>query len=114
LPPASQIGPLDAPERQAVLTASPLNLKYKDVVNQLSAEEKLASIKSEQDILKQQAEEARQAEKQMKEAHKTEPAARKSTRKSPAERMVGNILGSIGTRIGSEIARGILGGIKKL
>jgi len=28
--------------------------------------------------------------------------------------MVGNILGSIGTRIGSEIARGILGGIKKL
>jgi DNA helicase HerA-like ATPase len=114
LPPASQIGPLDAPERQAVLTASPLNLKYKDVVNQLSAEEKLASIKSEQDILKQQAEEAKQAEKQMKEAQKAEPAARKSTRKSPTERMVGNILGSIGTRIGSEIARGILGGIKKL
>jgi DNA helicase HerA-like ATPase len=63
LPPASQIGPIDATERQAVLGASPLNLKYKNVVNQLSAEEKLASVKSEQDILKQQAEEAEQAER---------------------------------------------------
>ena len=113
LPPASQIGPIDATERQAVLGASPLNLKYKNVVNQLSAEEKLASVKSEQDILKQQAEEAKQAEQQMEEARKAEPKSRTSTRKSPTERMVGNILGSIGTRIGSEIARGILGGIMR-
>jgi DNA helicase HerA-like ATPase len=112
LPPASQVGVLDSAERASIVGASQLNLSYKDAINPISAEEKLTEMNEQKQVLQQQAEEAKQSEEMKQKSETT--TARKSSRKSPTQRMIGNILGSIGTKVGNEIARGILGGIKRL
>ena len=113
LPPASQIGPINAEERAAVMARSVVAGVYDKTVDRESAHEILA----------------RRVEQQAEEAPKVQPRARAPVeRKDPGmldsvlgggtrrregavESMVKSAARSMGSQVGREIIRGILGSI---
>ena len=112
-PPESQIGPLTESERQAVIQRSPLHGRYDEALDRQSAYELLA----------ERAEAARAQEAQQKaemEAAKRrqaeERAQRRSARggrrrQSAGEAMMKSAARAIGSQIGRQIIRGVLGSI---
>lgn len=103
-PPYSQIGPLDQTKRDQVMHSSMLYRDYKEAVDKESAYE----------ILKERNEKRAEEVKAQEETKTAEKAAKKSSgrkTKSNSERLIGNVFGSLGTKIGGEIARGVLGSI---
>jgi DNA helicase HerA-like ATPase len=108
-PPASRLGPLNAQERKAVQSRSPVAERYDKTVDRESAYE----------MLKQRAAEAERtaaaeaAEKAMdKEAGTGKSSTRKtSKRQSPIEAMFKSAARAIGTSFGRQIVRGLLGSL---
>lgn len=118
-PPASRMGPLDTTERNAVLQRSPLKGRYDTLVDRDSAHEMLARKASER---AEQAEVAsrksgRRLEPAPESARKSAPAparrraAPRSNRQSASEAFMKSTLRSIGSSLGRQIARGLLGSI---
>ncbi|MEJ7808362.1 MAG: helicase HerA-like domain-containing protein, partial [Telluria sp.] len=121
LPPASQIGPIDAAERKAAIANSVVAGVYEKSVDRESAHEILARRASETAATEQEARE--QA------APKKGAAAEADTgfggilgglfgnggskRESPVQAMVKSAARSIGSSVGREIIRGVLGSIMK-
>jgi DNA helicase HerA-like ATPase len=105
-PPCSRMGPLTAEERRAALAASPLAGRYDQAVDRESAYE----------VLKRRADEelARHGAAQAGPVA-SEPAAprRASSRQTPMEAMVSSAMRQIGSQIGRQIVRGLLGSILK-
>jgi uncharacterized protein len=105
-PPASRIGPLSAAERQDSLAAQPLRDKYAHTVDRPSAYEELA----------RQAQ-ARTANVSAAEAPPPSaplprrPAARASNRQSAGEAMIKSTVRAIGSSLGRQIVRGLLGSL---
>jgi DNA helicase HerA-like ATPase len=119
-PPASRIGPVTPQERAAVVQRSPFAGRYDKAIDRESANE----------ILKARAEQATRSAQQYEEraARDPEPVLRESrtyggraparrsggrTRQSAGEALVTSVARSVGTQVGRQIVRGILGAIFK-
>jgi uncharacterized protein len=112
-PPTSRMGPITADERQATIDGSFLHGRYEDRVDRVSAHEKLAERAR---IVALDAEAARLEQERAKLAAQTakaQPAARRSTRATPLEAATTSVLRSLGNTIGRELARGLLGGLRR-
>lgn len=103
-PPRCRMGPVDDEERTQIRAKSPVGSKYDTAVDRESAYE----------ILKEQAEAATaEAEKAAKEeeAQKSKKPAKRSGRQSAGEAFLKSTVRTMGTTIGREIMRGLLGSI---
>ncbi|UEM20952.1 DUF853 domain-containing protein [Skermanella mucosa] len=101
-PPGCRLGPIGAAERADLLARSPVKGRYDHPIDRHSAYEHLRE----------------RAEKPAIEPAKAQkPAGRQpraaAPRQSPGEAMVNSALRSLGTQLGRQIARGILGAIMK-
>ncbi|SEA57502.1 hypothetical protein SAMN05660420_02528 [Desulfuromusa kysingii] len=108
-PPESQIGPISQAERQTQMQRSPIGNRYSQPVDRESAYE-LLKKKAAETAQEQQAELARK--KAEKEQLKAEKLPRKNSgrqRQSVAEAMVKSAARSIGSQLGRQIIRGVLG-----
>jgi hypothetical protein len=112
LPPSGQIGPITPEERQAVIKNSPVAGAYEKEVDRESAYE----------ILKARAEQAADAAEKAAEAEaaeKAESAAKASAAKKPAGRqkdtamdaMVKSAARAVGSQVGRQVIRGVLGSL---
>ena len=99
-PPASQIGPITSAERSAAISESPLAGRYDHAVDRESAHE----------MLRERAEKAaRKAQ-----ASETQAPARKTRgRQSSGEAFFKSLARSLGTQIGRQIMRGVLGSLRR-
>ena len=129
-PPSSQLGPLDKAGRARVIAASPMGIKYDDVIDRVSAHETLTRRAEDAARAAEEAEKAAEAEEQreFETARRYDPDDPwgKSTRKKPTRRsrsrksdtgfggevakvVIKELKGTTGRRI----VRGILGGLFK-
>lgn len=107
-PPESRIGPLTELERQEVLGRSPLKGRYDDDVDRESAFEMLKK-KAEEDSRIFTAEEARnKQEKAVRSAGKT---TRGRQRQGIGETLMKSVVRTVGSSIGRQIVRGIMGSL---
>jgi DNA helicase HerA-like ATPase len=110
-PPGSRLGPVTASERAALLGSSPFSGRYDRPVDRQSAYEHL------RDRAEKPAVEASASGYSKPATAKPAPAPRQpraaAPRQSAGEAMVNSALRSLGTQLGRQIARGILGAIMK-
>ncbi len=93
MPPASQIGPISADERAAAMRASALLAKYEKTVDRESAHEKLTGRTAEKPVV----------EEEKKPAGRQPQSIFDAATKSAAR--------AIGSELGRQIIRGVLGSI---
>lgn len=112
-PPSSRIGPLSPAERTRIQDRSPLSGAYDDAVDRESAYELLIQRQQELERTREQAMlEAERREREDKQAReRTKQTARGRRRQSVGEAFAKSIVRSIGSRVGRQIVRGILGSI---
>jgi DNA helicase HerA-like ATPase len=96
-PPQSQIGSITAAERAAVIAGSPIGGIYDKAVDRESAFEQLT----------------KQTEKAVEEEPTKSTESRKSSRMGYGETLAKQVIRTVGSSLGREIVRGILGGILK-
>ena len=102
-PPASRMGPVTAPERAAVMAASPVRGLYDQALDRVSAYEKLqapvapAATSAPTPAPQPQAREA--------------AAPRASNRMGMGEAFAKSMLRTLGSQVGRELIRGVLGGL---
>jgi uncharacterized protein len=107
-PPESKIGPISDEQRNTLISRSPFSGKYDDNFDRESAFEllkKRAEDKLYEDTKQKELEEKEKAEAKNK--HK----ARSSNRQSVAESMFKSIARTVGSQLGRQIVRGILGSL---
>jgi len=103
-PPSSRLGPATPAERKAIIEESMLGRRYAEAIDRISAYESL----------KERAEKAVAAETaETGQAKKKEPAPRRSNRQGIMEAMIKSVVRSIGSALGRQISRGVLGSILK-
>jgi uncharacterized protein len=111
-PPSSRIGPATAAERQTVMSRSPVAGRYDQAVDRESAYE----------VLKRRAEQAaaeaaagQEAERARAEAVRASASASRGgrQRQGPLEAMITSAARSIGSQIGRQILRGVLGSLTR-
>ncbi len=108
-PPESQIGPIDSQTRQTLLQRSPIGRRYNQPVDRESAYE-LLKKKALASTQAEQAEEARlNAEKERQKLEKSQKRGSGRKRQSAAEAMIKSAARSIGSQLGRQIIRGVLG-----
>lgn len=108
LPPHSSFATLTDEEYKALVDSSPLYTKYKEPIDRESAYEILLDrIEKE----KLDAERQKELETQRKELEKAQKSSR--SKKTYIDKGIDSMFGSITRTIGREIARGILGSMKK-
>ncbi len=103
-PPQSQIGPISDTQRSTLVSRSPFHGKYEQDIDRESAYELLKQRADE--LLKQQ-----EQEKEQQQAEKSKPKVRSSNRQSVAEAMFKSVARSIGSQLGRQIIRGVLGSL---
>jgi hypothetical protein len=114
LPPGSQIGPITAPQRQALLTGSVVAGVYERTLDRESAHERLAA-QAQQRLAQAQAES--QAQEQpgggglLGGLGDLLGGGSKRTRASAGEQLIKSAASSIGREVGRQIIRGVLGSI---
>ncbi len=109
-PPASRMGPLTASERQEVLAQSPVWGVYDQEIDRQSAAEILAQRAERKLADEQKAEVEKERETTTR---KRRTSSRRSNRQGLAETMAKSAIRAIGSRLGREIVRGILGSLKR-
>ncbi|MEW8626881.1 MAG: helicase HerA-like domain-containing protein [Candidatus Thiodiazotropha sp.] len=107
-PPRSQFGPVNEAERKKIIGRSPLKSKYGEAVDRESAYELLK--KREEELIKRREEQAKSAE-QEKQASRSKRRSGGSRRQGVGEAFAKSIARAIGSRLGKQIIRGILGSI---
>jgi uncharacterized protein len=122
-PPGSRLGPITASERAALLTGSPVSGVYDRPVDRQSAYEHLRDRAAKPAVEASAAGSASGysrpggSSSRPAPAPKPAPAPRQprasAPRQGPGEAMVNSALRSLGTQLGRQIARGILGAIMK-
>jgi hypothetical protein len=102
IPPHSQIGPIPDERRSMLIELSPLRPRYSQTIDRDSAYERL----------KQRAEMAAQAESET-ETNRRKPSttSRGRTPESPTDALMKGAARAIGSTLGREVVRGILGGL---
>jgi DNA helicase HerA-like ATPase len=103
-PPCSRIGPATAEERQVVMSRSPVAGRYDQAIDRESAYEVLQSRAK-------QAADAAAAEAEQRREESGQRGGRQ--RQSPVEAMITSAARSIGTQIGRQLLRGILGSLTR-
>ncbi|NEX91500.1 helicase HerA-like domain-containing protein [Caulobacter sp. 17J65-9] len=98
-PPASRLGPVQPAERSTIMAADPVAGTYDTPLDRTSAQEVLAA----------RAETPRAAEPKPRAA----PRAPARTRQTPTEAFVNSTLRSLGSQIGRELIRGVLGSLRR-
>ena len=114
-PPESQIGPMTDAERQECIQRSPYQGKYSTLIDRESAYE-LLKARAEQEQQLAAEEEAQELELKRFEAQEKARAKTKrstSNRQSVSEALIKSAARSIGTRLGKQIIRGVLGSIMR-
>ncbi|MBK7140535.1 MAG: DUF853 family protein [bacterium] len=102
LPPHSQIGPIPDERRSMLIELSPLRSRYSQTIDRDSAYERL----------KQRAEMAAQAESEAETTRrKPSTTTRGRTPESPTDALMKGAARAIGSTLGREVVRGILGGL---
>ena len=108
-PPESQIGPLDQETRRTMMQRSPIGSRYNQAVDRESAYE-LLKKKAEETAKEQQAEQIRlKAEKEQQKLEKSQRRSSGRKRQSATEAMIKSAARSIGSQLGRQIIRGVLG-----
>jgi DNA helicase HerA-like ATPase len=115
-PPHSLIGPISAEDRAAAIASSPMSGRYEHAIDRESAyeilkkkaEQSAALAELERMEQEEKAKESRLYEYQPPAPRRQEPRPRRS---SVHSRTSGDFLGSIGSQLGRQIARGMLGSI---
>ncbi len=110
-PPSSRIGPATLQERQAVMAASPVGPMYDKTVDRESAHEMLKKKVEEEtkDAEREKAEETERKEREKAEKQK----GRGSNRMGYFESFTKTVIRTIGSTLGREIIRGVLGGRRR-
>ena len=115
LPPHSSFVTLNDAEYRNLVESSNLYIKYKDMVDRESAYEvllkRIENEKIQEERQKLEEERLKEIEKREKELEKERKSSRKQ--KSYIDKRIDSMLGTITRSIGREIARGLLGSIKK-
>ena len=107
-PPHSRIGAINADERSSILGSSLINGVYENVVDRHSAYEMLL------EKAKKMAEEKKVLEaKELQEKEEAKAAKSKSRKDTPMEAAIKSAARSIGSQLGRQIIRGILGSLTK-
>jgi DNA helicase HerA-like ATPase len=111
-PPESRIGPLDAAERSELVARSPVAGRYDQSVDRESAHEKLVVRARQMQVERAEArpEEAAPTPRTQSGAR---PAARGRTRESAGEAFMKSAARAVGSSLGRQIIRGILGSLMK-
>lgn len=118
-PPASRMGPANKKERKAIQAESPFAGRYDRALDRESAHEILQrraeKAAEEAERADKEAARAKKKEREAREARRSRPRSRRSSsrRQSAGEAMVKSVLRSVGTQLGRQIARGILGSLFK-
>jgi uncharacterized protein len=110
-PPASRIGPASAEERRQTIAASPVAGRYDQTIDRESAYEVLTRRAAEEQA-RAQAEDTRAAE-QKTTSVRVRGSSGGRQRQGAVEAMLTSAARSIGTQIGRQIMRGILGSMTK-
>jgi DNA helicase HerA-like ATPase len=113
-PPRARIGPVTAAERQAVIDGSPLAGKYEQAVDRESAHERLQGRAGEADAAPSgpRKEPASSPWGEPRTPERREPAPRRpSNRQGVGEAFAKSAARAIGSRVGREIVRGVLGAL---
>jgi DNA helicase HerA-like ATPase len=106
-PPGSRMGPLTPEERRSAIAASPLAGRYDQAVDRQSAYEVLQQ-RADQELARHAAQTPTEAER---EAPAPPVGHARSRRQTPVEAMVTSAARSIGSQIGRQIMRGLLGSL---
>ncbi len=121
-PPESRLGPATPDERRAVIQASPFYGKYENEVDRESAFEvlkKRADQVAAQEAAAEQAEiaakEEEKRQKEMERQYRSEGYGqpRRRTAHDPVTKMVNSAVRSMGTQLGRQLIRGVLGNLFK-
>jgi len=124
-PPSSRLGPATNTERKTVISRSPVGSQYDETIDRKSAYEvltakrkKIAEAKAEEEekLAKQKAAKARaQAKAKTRSKTKTRTSTKRRGRKRQSAWETGTkqVARTIGTQLGRQIVRGILGGLKR-
>lgn len=115
LPPHSSFATLNDAEYKNLVESSNLYLKYKDMVDRESAYEVLIKRIENEKIAEEREKLEEEKRKEMENREKELEKERKSSRKQKSyiDKGIDSMLGTITRSIGREIARGILGSMKK-
>lgn len=115
LPPHSSFVTLSDEAYGALVASSPLYAKYREAIDRESAYEvlleRIEREKSEAEQEKLEAERQKELEAQRKESERAQKARR--SQKTAIDKGIDSMLGTISRSIGREIARGLLGSMKK-
>ena len=112
-PPASRLGPLTEAERGGLMSTSPVRGLYDTAKDRESAHEVLAArakVRAAEAEAEAEAEAARPAPRDS--APRARPRAG-SSRQGMGEAFTKSVLRTVGSQIGREIVRGILGGMRR-
>ncbi|MES9940371.1 MAG: helicase HerA-like domain-containing protein [Candidatus Thiodiazotropha sp. 6PLUC2] len=107
-PPRSQFGPISAEERKKIIDRSPLKSRYSELVDRDSAYELLK--KREEELIKRREQQASEAAAE-KQANSSKRSSGGSKRQGVGEAFAKSIARAIGSNLGKQIIRGILGSI---
>ncbi len=111
-PPESRIGPLTDSERSDVMNRSPLKGRYDDDVDRESAFELLKKRTEKETRVAEQQEAQIAAEKErQQEARKAKKASGGRKRQGIAETMMKSVVRTVGSSLGRQIVRGIMGSL---
>jgi DNA helicase HerA-like ATPase len=108
-PPSSRLGPAKPAERKAIIEESMLGRRYAEAIDRKSAYESLKERAEKAVAAESRAAEAAEAGQ----AKRKEPAPRRSNRQGVMEAMIKSVVRSIGSALGRQISRGVLGSILK-
>lgn len=115
LPPHSSFATLSDEAYRALVASSPLYAKYREAIDRESAYEvlleRIEREKSEAEQEKLEAERQKELEAQRKESERAQKSRR--SQKTAIDKGIDSMLGTISRSIGREIARGLLGSMKK-
>jgi len=111
-PPGCRMGTLSDDERARVMSRSPVGDKYDQSLDRESAFEMLAAQAeaAAKEAETREAEARRQAESEAAEKAEKSPR-RRSNRQGVGEAFIKSTMRSIGSRLGRELTRGLLGGL---
>ena len=111
-PPESQIGPMSDTDRQEQIDRSPYNGKYNTMIDRESAYELLKTRAEKEEKIRIE-EEAKELELKQFEQQQKSKRSTNSRRQSVSETLIKSAARTIGTRLGRQIIRGVLGSILK-
>lgn len=116
-PPSSRLGPATDAERREVIGKSPVAGQYDEAVDRESAHEILTERAKQAadaaEAAERAAEEEKQREKAERQARKAERAPRKSNRQGVGEAFVKSVARAVGSQLGRQLLRGVLGSLLK-